>query len=100
MVSSDLDTLEFAQKQIEKIEECLKQESVQDPRIPLLIQLPGVAMLTAITILAAIGEIERFPNAKQLVGYAGLGTRVHDSGMTHATGKSPKQAGKIYGALW
>jgi transposase len=94
MVSSDLDTLEFAQKQIEKIEECLKQESAQDPRIPLLIQLPGVAMLIAITILAAIGEIERFPNAKQLVGYAGLGTRVHDSGTTHATGRITTRHGE------
>jgi len=98
IVSSDLDTLELAQKQIEKIGECLKQESVQDPRMPLLVQLPGVAMLTAITILAAIGKIERFPNAKQLVGYAGLGTRVHDSGMTHVTGRITK-AEKIYGAL-
>lgn len=94
MVSSDLDTLEFAQKQIEKIEECLKLESLQDARISLLIQLPGVAMLTAITILAAIGEIERFPNAKQLVGYAGLGARVHDSGMTHATGRITKAGRK------
>ena len=65
MVSSDLDILQFAQKQIEKIEECLKQESVQDPRIPLLIQLPGVAMLTAITILAALvrSSVFQTPNS-------------------------------------
>jgi transposase len=61
LVCSDLDTLEFAQKQVEKIEECLKQKSIQDERIPLLIQLPGVAALTATTILAAIGDITRFP---------------------------------------
>ena len=90
LVHSDLDTLEFAQNQLEKVEACLKQESVQDERIPFLIQLPGVAMLTAITILAAIGDITRFPNAKKLVGYAGLGTRVHDSGMTHANGRITK----------
>jgi transposase len=94
LVSSDLDTLEFAQKQIEQVEECLKKESVQDERIPLLIQLPGVAMLTAITILAAIGDIARFPSAKELVGYAGLGTRVHDSGMTHASGRITKAGRK------
>ncbi|WP_371864837.1 transposase [Dictyobacter aurantiacus] len=28
-------------------------------------------------LLAAIGEITRFPSAKHLVGYAGLGTSVH-----------------------
>lgn len=90
LVHSDLDTLEFAQKQVEQVEECLKQVSAQDERIPLLVQLPGVAMLTAITILAAVGDIARFPNAKKLVGYAGLGTRVHDSGMTHNSGRITK----------
>lgn len=86
-MSSNLNTLEFAQKQVEQIELCLKQESGQDERIPLLVQLPGVAFLTAITTLAAIGDITRFPNAKKLVGYAGLGARIHDSGMTHNSGR-------------
>ena len=90
LVRSDLDTLAFAQKQVEQAEECLKKASAQDERIPLLVQLPGVAMLTAITILAAIGDITRFPTAKKLVGYAGLGARVHDSGMTHNTGRITK----------
>jgi transposase len=90
LVHSDLDTLAFAQKQIEQVETCLKQQSAQDERIPFLIQLPGVAMLSAVTILAAIGDITRFPNAKKLVGYAGLGTRVHDSGMTHTNGRITK----------
>jgi transposase len=75
LVRADLDMLEFAQKQVGQVEDCLKQESAGDERMPLLVQLPGVAMLTAITILAAIGDITRFPNAKKLVGYAGLGTR-------------------------
>ena len=90
LVRSDLDTLEFARKQVEQAEECLRKASSEDDRIPLLIQIPGVAMLTAITILAAIGDITRFPTAKKLVGYAGLGTRVHDSGMTHSSGRITK----------
>ena len=90
LVRSDLDTLVFAQKQVEQAEECLKKASAQDERIPLLVQLPGVAMLTAMTILAAIGDVTRFPNAKKLVGYAGLGTRVHDSGKTHNSGRITK----------
>jgi transposase len=94
LVHSDLDTLAFAQKQVEQAEECLKKASAEDERIPLLIQLPGVAMLTAITILAAIGEVTRFPTAKKLVGYAGLGTRVHDSGMTHNSGRITKAGRK------
>jgi transposase len=60
-------------------------------QVPFLIQLPGIGLLTAMTILGAIGEIERFPSAKKLVGYAGLGTRVHISGQMHRTGSITKQ---------
>ena len=35
----------------------------------------GVGKLLAVTVLAAIGDITRFPHAKNLVGYAGLGAR-------------------------
>ncbi len=40
--------------------------------------------------LTGIGDISRFKDAKHLVGYAGMGTRVHDSGMTTRTGKITK----------
>ena len=90
IVASDLETLAFAGKQIDAIGEVLRQEAAKDERVPLLTQLPGVAMLTALTILAAIGPIERFEDAKHLVGYAGLGASVHDSGQMHATGHITK----------
>jgi transposase len=64
LLRSDLDTLQFAQQQIELLEACLKQASAQDDRTPQLVQLPGVGWLTAITILAAIGDVSRFPSAK------------------------------------
>jgi hypothetical protein len=35
------------------------------------------------TILSAIGDIRRFESPKKLVGYAGLGAGVHDSGQKH-----------------
>jgi transposase len=81
LVRFDLDTLQFAQKQVEKIEECLKQKNIQDERIPLLIQLPGVAMLTTTRILAAIGDIPRFESPKALAGYSGLTPGVEQSGV-------------------
>jgi transposase len=90
IVASDLDTLAFAGKQIDAIEEVLCQEAAKDERVPLLTQLPGIAMLTALTILAAIGPIERFEDASHLVGYAGLGTSVHDSGQMHTNGHITK----------
>ena len=90
ILRTNLDTLEFAEKQIKLIEEGLRQEAAREERVPLLVQLPGIAMLNALAILAAIGPIERFEDAKHLVGYAGLGASVHDSGQTYATGHITK----------
>jgi transposase len=61
---------------------------------PYLLQLPGIGLLTAMTILSAIGDIRRFPSAKKLVGYAGLGAKIHSSGQTHRTGGITKQGRK------
>lgn len=94
IVRSDLETLVFAQQQISQLDATLATLAAQDERMPLLIQLPGINLLNALTILAAIGEIERFPTAKKLVGYSGLGARVHDSGQTTRTGKITKAGRK------
>lgn len=48
-----------------------------------LLQLPGLGLIVAMTILGAVGDIRRFEGPKQLVGYAGLGAGVHDSGKEH-----------------
>ena len=60
-------------------------------QVPFLVQLPGLGVLSALRILAAIGEITRFPSAKHLVGYAGLGASVHQSGATDRGGRITKQ---------
>jgi len=70
-LQTDLDTLEFARTQVKRMESCLAEFAANDPRIPLLVQLPGIG-------------------ASQLVGYAGLGARVHISGVTHTTGRITK----------
>jgi transposase len=89
-VQNDLDTLAFAQAQIAALEETLTALAAQDERVLLLIQLPGISIVTALTLLAAIGDIARFPTPAKLVGYAGLGARVHDSGLTHRSGRITK----------
>ena len=48
-----------------------------------LLQLPGLGLIATMTVLSAIGDIHRFAEAKCLVGYAGLGAGVHDSGKEH-----------------
>jgi hypothetical protein len=56
-----------------------------------LLHLAGFGVVTAVTVWAAIGTISSASQNRQyLVGYAGLGTRVHDSGMTSRSGKITK----------
>lgn len=89
-LQSDLDTVAFARQQLERLEQCLAYYAARDERVPLLVQIPGIGFINAVTILAAIGEIGRFPSANQLVGYAGLGTKVHDSGQLQRRGRITK----------
>ena len=89
-IRSDLDTLVFAQTQVTRLQEAILLVAIHDERALFLIQLPGVGLITAITLLAAIGDEGRFPTAKHLVGYSGLGCRVHDSGLTHYSGRITK----------
>jgi len=75
-------------------ESFIAQLSVSEPwadDMTFLMQLPGIGLYTGMTILAAIGDIRRFPSAKQLVGYSGLGARVRASGNSYHTGKISKQ---------
>ena len=50
------------------------------PEVGRLMSVPGVNVITATTFLAAIGEIDRFPSPRRLVGYLGLDPRVRQSG--------------------
>src|SRR5512132_4483681 len=49
-----------------------------DPRVQALMALPGVGKLTAMTLLAEIGDIGRFPTARKLCAWAGLTPQVRN----------------------
>jgi transposase len=88
-VEQDLPLLQTVERLIATVDAELTRLSTQDPWkeiVPCLMQLPGCAVVSSMTVLAAIGEITRFPSAKKLVGYGGLGASVHAAGQTHRTG--------------
>ena len=59
-----------------------------------LLQLSGFGVVLSMTVLSAIGEVSRFESAKKLVGYAGLGAGVHDSGQEHHSKSITKEGRK------
>ena len=89
-LQSDLETLQVAEKQQARMQEEMTSIAAEDEEIGRLLHLAGFGVITALTVYAAIGDISRFVEPKKLVGYAGLGARVHDSGLTTRTGKITK----------
>lgn len=85
-LQQELSMLEQVKTNMKAIEAELGRMSNQEPwasQAVFLMQLPGVGIVITMTILSAIGDIQRFENPKKLVGYAGLGAGVHDSGLKH-----------------
>jgi transposase len=87
--------------EVEKLKSAVDEELQRQSTSPVwgeqalqLMQLPGVGFVVAMTVLSAIGDISRFENAKRLVGYAGIGAGVHDSGKTHKEKKITKKGRK------
>ncbi len=96
-IRQDLATLDHLEPEIAEVGEELHRLSTVSPWVeqtPYLMQLPGFGIIVAMTVLAAVGDITRFPSAKKLVGYAGLGASVHASGETHRTGGITKSGRK------
>jgi transposase len=48
--------------------------------------LRGIAKISAVTIVAEVGDLLRFAQAPQLMGYRGMGTREDSSGTRHRRG--------------
>jgi transposase len=89
-VQSDLETLQFAENQLMQLTSMMAEIANQREEVIRLLQLPGFGVVTAVTVWAAIGDIQRFADPQHLVGYAGLGTKVHHSGMTSRSGRITK----------
>jgi len=71
LVTQNLQLLDALEPLLAQVEQQLYLASVQEPwvrQVPYLVQQTGIGVLTAMVLLAAIGDITRFPHARQLVG--------------------------------
>lgn len=62
--------------------------------IEVLISMPGIGQLLAATVLAEIGNIQRFSSSKSLCSWAGLTPRVHQSGAVLRHGRITKEGSR------
>jgi transposase len=71
-VDSELRLLELCEKEIAVLDTTLLKAAAADPRVKLLITLPGVDVAIAQTLLACLGDIARFRDADHAASYVGL----------------------------
>ena len=79
IVNDNLAMIDFINERLLVVDQMLKEIADQDKNVALLKTIPGVGLITAITIRAELGEIERFRSARQVARWAGLTPKVHAS---------------------
>jgi len=66
-------------REIEATTKEIDQRAKADDRVPVLCQIRGVGPYTAMLIIAEVGDISRFPDARHLCAWAGLTPTVRSS---------------------
>jgi transposase len=89
-----LSLVESLTAQIDAAEQRITQTVTEHREAKLLTSIPGVKFVSALTIMAEIGDITRFPDAKRLMGYAGLVPSTYSSGDITRHGKITKTGNK------
>jgi transposase len=62
----------------------IAQGAIDDPAVKRLLTITGVNLIVAAGLIAAIGDVRRFPDPQKLVSYVGLNPRVRQSGLGFA----------------
>ncbi|MFD9906293.1 transposase [Streptomyces sp. NPDC059063] len=78
-------------RQVADLDRKIAQVAKADPRVKALTALSGIGPLTALVILAEVGDIRRFASARKLASWAGLTPTVRGSDRTVRDGPITKQ---------
>jgi transposase len=79
-VDCALRLLEALAVEITRADRALIDVALADANVRHLLTIPGIGPVSALSIVAVVGDIQRFSRPNQLVGYLGLDPRVHQSG--------------------
>lgn len=95
VIEDCLGMIDALQVPIDRLDVEVHAHAKTDPRVKVLTALPGVGDLTALVMLAEIGDIGRFGSARKLAAWAGLTPTVRGSDLTVRHGHISKQ-----GSTW
>jgi transposase len=94
LVDQDLRVLETVAQEIKQATQEIETLAKEDPRVEWIRPIRGIGPYSAMLILAEIGEVDRFPDPKKLVSFAGLCPSTHQSGSVCYHGRLTKQGSK------
>ncbi len=90
-VDADGRLLTAIDQELAALEQTQVVDAAADPRVRLLLTLPGIDVAVATALLAAIGDATRFPTPARLAAYLGLVPSVRQSAHHCYTGHITKQ---------
>jgi len=79
-----LEMLALYTQKIREVEQQLEQWAADDAVVQKLLLMPGVGMVTAMTLRSEVGRFDRFRNGKQLSRFCGVTPRNASSGQRQA----------------
>jgi transposase len=79
-LESGLRQIDFLDEEVALVERTIAHDALNWPDARRLMTVPGVNLIVAVTFLATIGDIHRFPDRRKLVAYLGLDPKVRQSG--------------------
>ena len=82
-------------KRIVPFDEFIEHELCKYPATKLLMSIPAVGAITALTVVAEVGDFARFPSAAKLTKFAGLTPRQRSSGGTVRFGSITHQGSPL-----
>jgi transposase len=100
IVDSDLRLLASVEAEIAQQEQELATAAYEEPKVKLLMTLPGVSLSVAQTLWAVLGEVDRFRDADHAASYLGLVPAPISQASAVTTGRLPNRAIDKRGPYW
>ena len=97
-LDSGLRQIDFLDGEVALVERAIAHDALNWPDARRLMTVPGVNLIVAVTFLATVGDIHRFPDRRKLVAYLGLDPKVRQSGDAPASARAHLQARLLGGA--
>jgi transposase len=82
LIDSDLRLIQGVDQEIVKLEASLRQQAWNQPRVRLLMTVPGIDYCVALALVAALGDLSRFADGDHAASYLGLTPSIKQSANT------------------